>query len=358
MNFQEQLKKYQVIINKQLELYLNKQITEIKDPFTKYCYKLIKEYTLNNGKRIRPACVILSYLASNGKDERKIYPIAVSLELLHTYSLILDDIMDEDDFRRNKPTVYKQLKNYFLNNFSEKNYNGPLFNKTSSKFSVSYAIMLGNLTNILSKKAVLESDFSDELKNKAMQLIGNTDQEIYHGQMLDLLFEYQTNISEKQYLEMTKLKTCVLLGLCFELGALFANADEHTTMMLKEIGINSAFSFQIQDDILDLSGNKGHELGSDIKNKKKTLLMIKTIDLANNEQKKIIKKICSSPEINEAAIKKIIEIMHSTGSVKYCQKLAMYKNNQAKELLTKLNIPIQYKQTFSEFTDFLLSRKA
>jgi len=217
--------------------------------------------------------------------------------------------------------------------------------------------MLGNLTNILSKKAVLESGFSDELKNKALNLVGNVDQKIYHGQMLDLLYEHQTNITEQQYLDMIKLKTCVLVGLCFELGALFANIDEHTTHILKEFGVNSAFSFQIQDDLLDISDDKDHEQGSDIKNGKKTLLMIKTLELANDEQKNIIKKTYSNPEISQSEIKKITEIMHSTGAVKYCQKLASHKNNQAKELLRKLNISIQYKQTFSEFTDYLLSRK-
>ena len=353
MTFQKELKKYQEIINSELDSYLNKEISQINELFTKNCYELIREYA-KNGKRIRPTALILSYLACDGKSEKKILPIAISVELLHTYSLILDDIMDEDDLRRNNPTVYKKLKDYYLTHFSEKNYQGPLFNKTSSRFAVSFAVMIGNLTNILSKKSILSSEFNHELKTKAITLIENTDQQIYHGQILDLSFEYQNKVNKKQYLEMIKLKTCVLFGLCFELGALFAKADENLRHTLKEFGINSAYSFQIQDDIIDIS-DKGYAIGSDIKNGKKTLLMIKTMELANDEQKNIIRKVFGSQNITE--LKKIIEIMHSSGAVKYCQKLALDKNNQAKDLLKKIKINPHYKELFIEFTDFLFSHK-
>lgn len=270
-------KKYRAVFNKQLENYLDKEISEVKDPFIKYCYSIIKDFSLSEGKRLRPLALILSYISLGGKNVKNIYMPAVVIELHHTYSLILDDIMDEDDYRRNKPSVHKRLKDYFKENFQDLDYKGSLFNKKSSKFAVSYALMLGNLTNILSKRAIFESEFPDLIKYKALNLIEKADEEMYHGQMMDIYFEQKERISEAEYLKMIKLKTAVLFGLAFELGPLFSEKDEHTRYLFKEFGMKSALSFQILDDMIDLTTGKGHELGSDIKRGKKTLLMIKNL---------------------------------------------------------------------------------
>lgn len=356
MNFLELTKKYQEKINKELENFLDYQIKSIdnSEPFIKYCYELIKEYILNEGKRLRPIALILSYNAVGGKDEKKILLPAIALELFHNYFLILDDIMDEDDFRRNNPTVYKKLKQSFLENFSEETYNGTLFNKKSSRFAVSFAVMLGNLTSILSKKAILLSGFSKEVKYDAITVLEEIDKLIYHGQMQDILMEYKDKTSMEQYLDMVKLKTGVLLGMSFELGALFANADENTRHLLKEFGINLGMSYQIQDDILDLTTQKGHEQGSDIKKGKKTLLMIKTLEKATDEQKKILNNITENS--SESEIKKVIEIMHDIGAVDFCSMLAKEKNNHAKDIVKKMDIAEHYKLLFTEFGNYILNR--
>jgi len=357
MTFIELTKKHKEKIDNELNVFLDKQISELetKDSFINYCYELIREYTLRGGKRLRPLAVVLSYMASGGKDEKKIYLPAIAVELHHTYSLILDDIMDEDELRRHKPTIYKQLKTYFLEKYSEENYEGSLFNKKSSRFSVSFAIILGNLTNILSKKILLNSEFTKDKIYDALKLIENVDQQIYHGQMLDLLFEINKT-NEKQYLDMIKLKTSVLFGLSFQLGSLFANADEYTQNEFKEVGINSALSFQIKHDILDLLGNKGHEFGADIRKGKRTLLMIKTLELVNNDQKKIINKIFCNEKATDNEINKLISIIKETGAMKHSQKLALQTNNQAKEILNKLKISSEFKQLFLELCNFMVLR--
>ena len=356
MNLLDITKTYREKINRELEIFLDYQIKSIdnSEPFIKYCYELIKKYILHEGKRLRPIALILTYNAVGGKDEKKIFLPAIALELFHNYFLILDDVMDEDDFRRNNPTIYKKLKQSFLENFSEENYKGSLFNKKSSRFAVSFAIMLGNLTSILSKKAILLSGFSKEVKYDAINMIEEIDKLIYHGQMQDILMEYKDKTSLEQYLDMVKLKTGVLLGMSFELGALFANADENTRQLLKEFGINLGLSYQIQDDILDLTKDKGHEQGSDIKKGKKTLLMIKTLEKATNKQKKFLNNITENS--SESEIKKVIEIMHDTGAVDFCSMLAKEKNNHAKDIVKKMDIAEHYKLLFTEFGNHILNR--
>jgi len=344
------IEKYRNKINKELETFLDYQIKSIDDsePFIKYSYELIKEYTLNNGKRIRPIALIMSYNAMGGQEENKIFLPAIALELFHNYFLILDDIMDEDDFRRNNFTIYKKLKQKFLENFSEEEYNGTLFNKKSSRFSVSFAVMLGNLTSILSKKAILLSGFSKETKYDVITIFEEIDKLIYHGQMLDIFMEYKDKTNSDEYLNMVRLKTSVLMGMSFELGALFGNADDNKMHLLKEFGINLGLSFQINDDILDLTKEKGHEQGSDIKKRKKTLLMIKTLEKATHEQRKFINSI--NEKSSEAEVKKVIEIMYDTGAIDYCKKIAKEKSDNAKAILDKLEISEHYKSIIAEFS--------
>jgi geranylgeranyl diphosphate synthase type I len=358
MNFHEEHKKYLEIINKELDSFLNKEISslDIKEPFIKEGYELIKEYTLMGGKRLRPFALIISYLACGGKDEKKTFLPAIAVELHQSYSLILDDIMDEDELRRGKPGVNKKLKDYFLKNFKDKNYNGLLFSRKSSKFIVSYATMLGNLTNILSKKAILSSGFNDEIKTKALSIIEKADEQIYHGQMMDVMMENSEGSSEREYLEMIRLKTAVFFGMAFELGALFSGVDEYKRQLLRDFGINIAMSFQIQDDIIDITGDKGHEPGSDIKKGKKTLLILKASEKADSYEKKILHDVCGKQDASEREISKVIDIMHDAGAIVYCKNLALHYNKEAKDLLRKMKLDLYHSLLFSDMADFMIKR--
>ena len=319
------ISRYYDMINKALDTFLNRQLAE---PTIKTYYSMIKDYTMMGGKRLRPIALILSYLDCGGKDEKKILLPAIAVELHQSYTLILDDIMDEDDFRRGQPGINKKLRDFFLSNFKEEEYKGTLFNKKSSRFTVSTALMLGNICNILSKKAILDSDFDNDVKIKALKVIEDADEKICQGQMLDILMEHKA-ATEIEYFDMIKNKTAEFFGMCFELGAVFAGADDKRHMY-KQVGINSAIAFQIQDDIIDVLGNKGHEFGSDIKKGKKTLLMIKTLEKANDDQKRFIMKIIGKAASDED-IKKVVKIMHDTGAINYCRRLIKQYSEKAKE---------------------------
>ena len=146
MNFSDELSKYRKIVDKELGVFLNRKIKDASsDPFLKELYLCIKEYVMHGGKRLRPIMLIMAYKAFNGKNEKEAYIPSLSLELLHNSTLIHDDFMDEDELRRNEPTVYKKIKGYFLKNFNEVSYNGPLFNRLSSRFAVANATLAGNL---------------------------------------------------------------------------------------------------------------------------------------------------------------------------------------------------------------------
>ncbi len=357
MPFKDQLEKYRKTINIELEKFFDAKINNAEDPFIKYCYSEIKSFALSGGKRIRPFILNMSYFACNGNPEKSIMHIGMGIELLHTGSLILDDIMDEDNYRRGKPSMHKRMKDYFTNNFNGKGYRGHLFKSKSSRFGASFALMLGNLANIFARSLVLESRFKPELKLNALRMIEKTDIEIYQGQMLDLAFENSEFIKEKQYLKMISLKTCSLISLCFGLGAMLSGADENTVNLLRQFGALSAYSFQIMDDIIDITGKKGHSKGSDIIKNKKTLLMIKALELSDSDQKKRINALLKEKSPSEKMINEIISIMRSTGSISYCNALAKKMNSKAKSLLSEIKIPRAYKKLFLEYLDYLGERK-
>ena len=180
--------KYKKEIDDALEYFIDSKKKEANNKFLDYCYSLIKDYS-KNGKRLRPICMILSYISNNGKDIKKIIPAALSIELYHTYTLILDDLMDEDDFRRNRPTVYKSLRDYYLKNFDEDESNGNLYDKKSKRFCIAQTILFGNLTGTLSRLAIHACNISDEEKVKTLQLMEKLDLWMCHGQSLDIYRE-------------------------------------------------------------------------------------------------------------------------------------------------------------------------
>jgi geranylgeranyl diphosphate synthase, type I len=325
-------------IDEELEKYLGRMISLEKDKFLSYCYSLIKEYT-KGGKRLRPISLIMSFNAYKGKGN--ILPIALAVELYHTYTLILDDIMDEDEFRRNKPSVYKRLKDFFIKNYEEESYDGSLFSSRSKRFSACLAVMIGNMTNILSRNLILSSGFSDELKLKTLNKLEKADLEINKGQILDIEMENK-KASEAEYLDMIYKKTAILFGLCFELGALLAGKDDNIQNTMKKIGEKIGLSFQIQDDLLDISGQKGRQLGTDIKKKKNTLLMIKFLE---------------KTEIKTDNVDEIIKKMHEFKIIDYCRKKSLFFSDEAREMIKKSEITDEYKEFFLGFCNMFIQYK-
>ncbi|AJF61236.1 TPA: polyprenyl synthetase family protein [Candidatus Woesearchaeota archaeon] len=241
----EHKKKFEEI----LDAFLGNEIRDTPENLRPY-YNILKGYVMSGGKRLRPMAAILSYVSSGGNPKKIMLP-AVAVELHHNYSLILDDIMDEDELRRGKPTVHEMVRKLQKTGKSE----SKLFSDSPSRQAVSFAMMLGNITNILSKKAIFSSDFPDEKKYKAVELLEKTDQLLHHGQMYDMMFESRKP-TEQEYLKMAGLKTGALFGASFQLGAMLAGKDGHTQHELNEFGKKLGVMFQLQDDLGDIEQDR------------------------------------------------------------------------------------------------------
>ena len=273
MNFKEELKKYQILIEKELEKYLNKE--EVPE---KVLNESMEYSLMAGGKRLRPILVIATYQLFKN-DFEICMPYAVAIEMIHNFSLIHDDLpgIDNDDFRHGKPTNHK-------------------------KFNVATAILAGDgLLNkaymVISKELEKKSRVFNEFTIAVDRMIA--------GEYIDTEYEGKP-ISEK-YLEYIHTnKTGALLKLCVRMGAILADASEEDLEKLTSYAEKIGLAFQIKDDILSVEGDEkitGKPVGNDEKNKKCTyvskygLEMAKEIlDNITNEAISITEKFGSKAE--------------------------------------------------------------
>lgn len=349
MNFHNTLKEYKGIINKELELFLKNNDS--------LDYSSVKEFVLNGGKRLRPIAFIMAYKSVKNNNEKKIFIPSLSVELVHNSTLVHDDVMDEDELRRNKPTVYKNSKEWFLKNYKDVNYRGALFNNVSSRFAVSNAIICGNVLLSLGFKTLI--GFQHPKINEAIDILNNSYKTVVDGQIMDLMTEFNKELAEKEYFEMISKKTAELFKASVKIGALLGDASEEQIKSLSDYAVEAAIAFQIKDDVMDISKdmNKGHELGSDIKQGKKNLLIIKALELAGEKDKRRILKILGDENASSDKINSVVEVIKSTGAVSYAEKLAKLKIMIAKNCLKKAEINKESFSFFSKLADYMAERK-
>ena len=227
-----------------------------------YLYEPIRFALSGNGKRFRPILVHLAGRANNA-DPDSLMKIALAVELLHNFTLVHDDIMDNDDMRHGQAAIH-------------------------SKWDESTAILAGDGINAIAQ--ILLSGIPDR-SNSICRFFNQATLEVCEGQALDKEFENDLSITEDQYLEMIKKKTGSLLGACAALSATLVGADQKVINEFDQFGRALGNGFQIHDDLLEIYGNPnemGKSLGSDIAEGKQTMMVIKARNLFGKEWGEII----------------------------------------------------------------------
>ncbi len=355
MDFEDTLKRYRKAVDNGLDLFFDNKIKEIKNPELRLNYSFMKEFVLTGGKRLRPIALIMAYKAVNGKDEKPVYIPSLSVELLHNSTLVHDDIMDEDELRRNKATVYKKSKDWFLQNYKEVEAKCSLFNNISSRFGVSSAILCGDVLLSMGYSALLVSE-NKNLK-KALSVYNRAYTTVVDGQIMDILGGFDKKITEEEYFDIISKKTGALFKASVEIGAVLGDASEEQIKNLSNYALEAAMAFQIKDDIMDLSSGKGHEFGSDVKKGKKTLIIIKALESADSSERNKILDVLGKEEASSDEINSVIDILKSTGSIGYADEVAREKIKSAKKYLIEAGIDKEYQDFFEKLADYFVERK-
>ncbi|MBU0471580.1 MAG: polyprenyl synthetase family protein [Nanoarchaeota archaeon] len=352
-SFKQELTNYNKQIELEIKKFFNDKIKEETDSSLKKNYELLKTFVLNGGKRLRPTIFIATYKGFGGK--KNVLKNSLSVEFFHNATLIEDDVMDEDDYRRNKPTIHKLLSNEFLGKYDERKYKGLLFNKESVRNSVSNSILLSNLLYCFGAECI--SGFDDSKIKKCLEIYNKAFIKVNQGQLKDLEFEREL-VSEKEYIDMANNKTAHLIRASMEIGAVLADAEPKQIDAVINFAMNITLAFQIKDDLMDVDQNskKGHELASDIKQGKQTLLIIKALELADKKDRKKLLRVLGNSCASNKNITKAISVLEHTGAIDYCENFAKKKIVIGKQWLKKAALNKNEEEFLLKMADFVVDR--
>ncbi len=351
------------LVNTTLTHYFEKKrkdLLEAKSEVAEENYLAMQNYILGGGKRLRGICAILAYEACGGKDAQKIVLPSLSVEFFHNASLILDDIMDEDPKRRDVKAAHTLTIEWFKEKYENPPYKGYLFADAATRFGVSMGMIATDMLFSLGAQTILDAEFPAEKRIKALNAYEKTYRMVNLGQMLDVNYEIEKNIDSKQYLRMAYLKTGALLGGALQIGGILAGATESQLKALEEYARYSATTFQIQDDILDVTpgAEKGRELGSDLRKGKTTLLVLLARENMEKEEWKKIENVLGNEKASMKEMETTMKRLHDQGIIAHAQGIAKDYNQKGKEALRKAEpgFPESYLSHFDQFADYLMRR--
>ena len=299
-----------------------------RKPFS--LYKPAAYILKSGGKRLRPLLVLFSAKAAGGKFS-KAYNAAVAVELLHNFTLVHDDIMDNADMRRGRLTVHK-------------------------KYDLNTAILAGDSLLSVAYEYLLK-DSGDHLK-KVLDSFTHGLVEVCEGQSLDKDFELLSDVSIDDYMLMIEKKTAAMAEMCCTIGARIACASKREILALAGFGKNIGIAFQIQDDLLDISGNEsefGKFVGGDLVEGKKTYLFLRALEKSSGKDKKEFHRIIERKGIRQNEIPKFKSLYCKLGVLEDAREEIIRYSNKALSKLKYLKKQ-EDRDLFIWLTDSLIKR--
>lgn len=287
------------------------------------------------GKRLRPVIVVATAEAL-GEEAEKALPFAVAVELVHNFTLVHDDIMDRDEFRRGVPTVHKL-------------WGEPL------------AITAGDLLYAKAFEALTDArdkGVPAERVAKAVRVLARASSIIAEGQAMDMMFEEEEYVDIEDYLKMIYKKTGALFEASAVLGGLVATDDENILSSLASYGKSLGIAFQIRDDILGIMGKEeelGKPVGSDIREGKKTLPILYALGRLEGEAREKLEKVLGNRDAGREEIEEAARLIKESGAIEYAEELARRYSEQALAAL-KVVPESEYREMLEELARFAVSR--
>jgi geranylgeranyl diphosphate synthase, type II len=290
-------------------------------------------YTLSNaGKRLRPVISMMACDLMDGDCADAIHP-AVSLELLHNFTLIHDDIMDQAPLRRGHETVYR-------------------------KWNPNIAILSGDTLFAMAYDYLIRTDH--KLLPQLLHAFNRIAIQVCEGQQMDMNFEKRDDVSIDEYIEMIRLKTAVFFGGCIQIGAITGGAPKDQVDLLYDYGEKLGIAFQLQDDILDAFGSEkeiGKKKGGDIVANKKTFLYLKALELADENTALKLSKLFSEPfEDEDRKILEVLQIFDKLGVRRHAETVMEQYYQAAMQSLGKVKADPDKKEIFRQFGVKLMKR--
>jgi geranylgeranyl diphosphate synthase type II len=296
-------------------------------------YEPISYILALGGKRMRPALLLMACELFGGDVNKAIQP-ALAIEVFHNFTLMHDDIMDNAPLRRGKTTVHE-------------------------RWNKNVAILSGDVMLIEGYKLMMQVD--NHILRDVLNIFNETAVGVCEGQQLDMEFETREVVGIDEYIEMIRLKTAVVLGGALKIGALIGGASADDAALLSAFGVQLGVAFQLQDDILDVYGNPekfGKQVGGDIISNKKTYLLIKALELAQDEQAAELNAFLTSTHLdNTEKVAGVSRIYNNLDVRQHAETAMQGYAEKAFAALEEINLPDGHKQYLRDFADGLLVRE-
>ncbi len=298
--------------------------------------KPIWEFLDRGGKRWRPALMLLVAEALGAKKSDVIDFVVVP-EVIHNATLIADDIEDSSDMRRGKPALHKI-------------------------FGVDIAINASNAMYFLPLKILMENrKMSSEKINRMYDAFSQEMINVSFGQALDIVWHrggFNEELTERKYLQMCAYKTGALARMAAKLGAIIADADDKDVEKVAEFAECIGVAFQIQDDILNIMAGKkwGKEFGEDVKEGKRTLLVIRTLEKCDKNEAKRLIAILDMHTNDRKILQEAIGIINKYDSIEYSKNYARKMVEDSWSKVDKILPENEAKHRLRLFANFLVER--
>jgi len=323
MNKTKQMEQNAKTVNK----YLNSKLKG--NP--KKLYDAAGHLIVNGGKRLRPYMVIRSCQILKGNVSNAM-PAASAVEMVHNFTLVHDDIMDNDEMRHGVPTVHK-------------------------KFGMPIAILAGDVLFSKAFQVITDSKLSTDATTQLVSRLAKACVDVCEGQLLDVKMAEERKIpSQAEYITMIGKKTAALFDVSCAMGAICATNKIKDISNLSSFGRNLGIAFQITDDLIGVMGDPKitkKPVGNDLREGKKSLPILMAIKLAKGNDKKIILKAFGNSKISKKDLDKAVDVIRSLGieenvrkqALKYAEKaeksLGIYSGPAKIELISLLDFVVK-----------------
>ncbi|MDR3625192.1 MAG: polyprenyl synthetase family protein [Ignavibacteriaceae bacterium] len=323
--------KFKKFLNEERKIVEKKLSEALKNRKPDSLYKPGYYIIEGGGKRLRPLLVLMAAKAVGGKL-KKAYNAAAAVELLHNFTLVHDDIMDNADKRRNILTVHK-------------------------KYDMSTAILAGDSLLSIAYEYLLK-DCNGTAK-KVLSAFTKGLVEVCEGQSLDKEFEIRKAVTIDEYIEMIEKKTAAMIEMCCTVGALLGGGSAKEIKNLADFGKNIGIAFQIQDDLLDITGNEndfGKLVGGDLVEGKKTFLFLKALEVSKGTDKKKLLEVVNNKGIKPEQIQNYKDLYQKLNILEEAEKEIRHYTNLALKSVKKIRNE-EYRVFFGSLADSLIKRK-
>jgi len=301
----KQIEKNAKVVNK----YLNSKLKG--NP--KKLYDAAGHLIVHGGKRLRPYMVIRSCQIVGGKSSNAM-SAASAVEMVHNFSLVHDDIMDNDEMRHGVPTVHK-------------------------KYGMPLAILAGDVLFSKAFQVITDSKLSSNATTQLVSRLAKACVDICEGQLLDVKMAEEKKIpSQAEYITMIGKKTAALFDVSCAMGAICASNKSRDVSNLSSFGRNLGIAFQITDDLIGVMGDPKvtkKPVGTDLREGKKSLPILMAIKLAKGNNKKIILKAFGNSKVSKKDLNKAVDVIRSLGIEESVRKQAQKYSEKAEKSLSK-----------------------